>query len=115
MADNMTRRDFVAHSAAAAGVAVIGVGGAGAKEYDASKVLNYNERMEYRRLGKTGLMVSAICLGGHWKRLGTVLGSDFVGEGYNKQDYDNVNASGFILFVCLRDLAKNSSILLSPG
>jgi aryl-alcohol dehydrogenase-like predicted oxidoreductase len=32
---------------------------------DRSKILNYNENMEYRRLGKTGLMVSAVCLGGH--------------------------------------------------
>jgi aryl-alcohol dehydrogenase-like predicted oxidoreductase len=30
--------------------------------------------MEYRRLGKTGLMVSAVCLGGHWKRVANVLG-----------------------------------------
>lgn len=96
MADNMTRRDFVAHGAAAAGVAVIGVGGAGAREYETSKVLNYNERMEYRSLGNTGLMVSAVCLGGHWKRLETMLGSHFVGEGYKKQDYDNVSDSGFI-------------------
>jgi aryl-alcohol dehydrogenase-like predicted oxidoreductase len=29
--------------------------------------------MEYRRLGKTGWMVSAVCLGGHWKRVHTVL------------------------------------------
>ena len=28
--------------------------------------------MEYRRLGKTGLMVSAVCLGGHWKRVDTM-------------------------------------------
>ncbi|MCP5110806.1 MAG: hypothetical protein GY953_08235 [bacterium] len=96
MSDNMTRRDFVAQGAAAAGVAVIGVGGAGAKEYDTGKVLNYNQRMEYRSLGQTGLMVSAVCLGGHWKRLDTILGGGFVGEGYNKQDYDNVNESGFI-------------------
>ncbi len=30
-----------------------------------SKILNYNPNMEYRRQGKTGLMVSAVCLGGH--------------------------------------------------
>ena len=29
------------------------------------KILNYNPNMEYRRQGKTGLMVSAVCLGGH--------------------------------------------------
>jgi predicted aldo/keto reductase-like oxidoreductase len=39
-----------------------------------SKPLNFNENMEYRRLGKTGLMVSAVCLGGHWKRIGSVIG-----------------------------------------
>lgn len=32
---------------------------------DTSKILNYNPNMEYRRQGKTGLMVSAVCLGGH--------------------------------------------------
>ncbi len=35
---------------------------------DTSKILNYNPAMEYRRLGKTNLMVSAVCMGGHWKR-----------------------------------------------
>ena len=29
--------------------------------------------MEYRRLGKTGLWVSAVCLGGHWKRVDKVI------------------------------------------
>jgi predicted aldo/keto reductase-like oxidoreductase len=29
--------------------------------------------MEYRRLGKTGLWVSAVCLGGHWKRIDKVI------------------------------------------
>jgi aryl-alcohol dehydrogenase-like predicted oxidoreductase len=32
---------------------------------DTSKILNYHPNMEYRRQGKTGLMVSAVCLGGH--------------------------------------------------
>jgi predicted aldo/keto reductase-like oxidoreductase len=34
-------------------------------QVDTSKILNYNPNMEYRRQGKTGLMVSAVCLGGH--------------------------------------------------
>ena len=42
-----------------------GVQAAGAAAVDTSKILNYNPNMEYRRLGKTGLMVSAVCLGGH--------------------------------------------------
>ena len=36
-------------------------------------ILNYNEQMEYRRGGKTNLMFSAVCLGGHWKRVDAVL------------------------------------------
>ncbi len=36
-----------------------------AEKASTSKILNYNENMEYRRLGKTNLMVSAVCLGGH--------------------------------------------------
>jgi len=31
------------------------------------KIVNYNPKMGYRKLGKTGLMVSEISLGGHWK------------------------------------------------
>jgi aryl-alcohol dehydrogenase-like predicted oxidoreductase len=33
------------------------------------KTPSYNPDMEYRRLGRTGLWVSAVCLGGHWKRV----------------------------------------------
>jgi aryl-alcohol dehydrogenase-like predicted oxidoreductase len=36
---------------------------------------SYNPNMEYRRLGKTGLWVSAVCLGGHWKRVDKVIGA----------------------------------------
>ena len=42
-----------------------GVQAAGAAAVDTSKILNYNPNMEYRRLGKTNLLVSAVCLGGH--------------------------------------------------
>jgi len=33
---------------------------------DTSKILNYNPKMGYRRLGKTGLIVSEVVLGGHF-------------------------------------------------
>ncbi len=34
---------------------------------EAKKIVNYNPKMSYRRLGKTGLMISEVSLGGHWK------------------------------------------------
>lgn len=43
---------------------------------DTSKILNYSSDMEYRRCGKTGLMVSAIALGGHWKRIDRMIGGE---------------------------------------
>lgn len=63
----VSRRQFMRDGAmVAAGVAVgFGVNTAGAKSVDTSKILNYNPNMEYRRQGKTNLMVSAVCLGGH--------------------------------------------------
>ncbi len=68
----LSRREFVRHGAiTAAGLAVLGH--SGGTNAQTPKPLNYNENMEYRRLGKTGLMISAISLGGHWKRIGTLL------------------------------------------
>ncbi|OHB82011.1 MAG: hypothetical protein A2W31_05330, partial [Planctomycetes bacterium RBG_16_64_10] len=43
------------------------------RQADVQTILNYHPDMEYRRCGKTNLMVSAVCLGGHWKRLNGVL------------------------------------------
>ena len=76
MADNeMTRRDFMRDSAAVAaggGRAEAAKSATGAKPRE--KTRSHNPDMEYRRLGKTGLWVSAVSLGGHWKRIDKVLG-----------------------------------------
>jgi len=69
----VTRREFMGETVkVAAGVAAcLGAAGApgamaaAAGAVDTSKILNYSGNMEYRRLGKTNLMVSAVCLGGH--------------------------------------------------
>jgi predicted aldo/keto reductase-like oxidoreductase len=77
---NITRRDFIRDSAAAAagmaaGLAAPNIVRAGNPTgAETSKILNYNPDMEYRRWGKTGLMISAVSLGGHWKRLDKVIG-----------------------------------------
>jgi aryl-alcohol dehydrogenase-like predicted oxidoreductase len=56
-------------SAIAAASVAVGLGNVGqnakAVTVNTSKILNYNQNMEYRRHGKTNLMVSAVCLGGH--------------------------------------------------
>ncbi len=66
--DKLTRREFVQVSAASAAVAAA-AGTAGAAKIDPKKIPSYNPKMEYRRLGKTEMMVSAVCLGGHWKKI----------------------------------------------
>lgn len=85
------RREFVA-----GGAATLAGAAAGAEAAPRSPILNFNPRMEYRRLGKTGLMVSAVAMGGHWKRVNTALPIPFEGSGYARQDFDNVNLPEFI-------------------
>jgi aryl-alcohol dehydrogenase-like predicted oxidoreductase len=74
--DKLSRRTFIRNtSVIAAGsiaAAYAGTGSAstGRKNADTSKILNYNPKMRYRRLGKTNLMVSEISLGGHWANRG---------------------------------------------
>ncbi len=64
-----TRRTFLkTTSAAVAGATIGSLGAAESAESDVTKTLNYNPKMGYRRLGKTGLMISEVSLGGHgWK------------------------------------------------
>ncbi|MCX5653146.1 MAG: hypothetical protein NTY65_00625, partial [Planctomycetota bacterium] len=84
----LTRREFVLNTAVvAAGLAAAAAMGQSDRivrageptTVDTSKILNYNPNMEYRRLGKTGLMISAVCLGGHWKRIEKMARGDGVG------------------------------------
>ncbi len=85
MSDQVTRRDFVRGGAiAAAGMAAgltptLTVRAGNPDDADTSKIMNYNPDMEYRRCGRTNWMVSAVCLGGHWKRLNTVVPGLFQG------------------------------------
>ena len=76
----VTRRGFVKTSVAAATAVSVGwrVTSSFAMDTVTEEVKStrsYNPQMEYRRLGKTGLWVSAVCMGGHWKRIDKVIGA----------------------------------------
>ncbi len=83
-----TRRQFVrTGAAAAAGIAAgltptLTVAAGNPQKADTTKILNYNTDMEYRRCGKTNLMVSAVCLGGHWKKVNVVVPGLFKGQSW---------------------------------
>lgn len=95
--NRLTRRDFVRDTAAVAAGAAFGltptytVAAGNPEKADTDKILNYNPDMEYRRCGKTGWMVSAVCLGGHWKRIDTVVkgiaAGGWVGLNLNNPDF----------------------------
>jgi aryl-alcohol dehydrogenase-like predicted oxidoreductase len=74
--DKLSRRTFIhntsmiAAGSIAAAYAGTGSASTGKKNADTSKILNYNPKMRYRRLGKTNFMVSEISLGGHWANRG---------------------------------------------
>ena len=84
MADKVSRRDFMRDSvvgtaALAAGLSSAGIVRAGNPDNrDTSKILNYNPDMEYRRCGRTEMMISAAVLGGHWKRVDQMIGGEKV-------------------------------------
>ena len=78
MSADMNRRRFMRTGAAAVAAVAAGASGnfvASAADDEAiKKTRSYSPEMEYRRLGSTGLWVSAVCFGGHWKRVGKVTG-----------------------------------------
>ncbi len=85
--NSLSRRDFLRKtSLAAAAVAGMAAGTQSAspqvsKINDTSKILNYDPRMGYRRLGRTGLMISEVALGGHWiNRNGDRYWDEFVND-----------------------------------
>jgi predicted aldo/keto reductase-like oxidoreductase len=76
----LSRRRFM-HSSAAVAATAAGSGAlappvrATEQQTEIERTRSYNPEMEYRRLGKTGLWVSAVSMGGHWKRVDKVLSS----------------------------------------
>jgi predicted aldo/keto reductase-like oxidoreductase len=102
----ISRREFVQTGVAASAAAALGlqptftIEAQNPEKHDTRQILNYNPEMEYRRCGKTNLMISAVCLGGHWKRLNTVVPGSFAGgnwlgakideEAFQKNRYDVV-------------------------
>jgi uncharacterized protein len=110
--DKMNRRDFVTAGALAASglaggakaqtkapsnakAATPAKAPAQAKGPSTRNILNYNQNMEYRKLGKTGLMVSAVSLGGHWKRIEIELGKGNVPP-YSDSDFSYPKIPGFM-------------------
>jgi aryl-alcohol dehydrogenase-like predicted oxidoreductase len=69
--NELSRRTFIKNTFLMAAGAISGAmaSQSAGKQQDGSRILCYNPEMEYRRLGKTDLMISAVCLGGHWKRI----------------------------------------------
>ena len=99
MADSrLTRREFVRTGAAAAASiaaslpATYTVHAGNPEKAKTDGIVNYNPDMEYRRCGKTEMMISAVSLGGHWKRVNTVVPGLFEGKSWLTA---NVNDPGF--------------------
>ncbi|MCP4257673.1 MAG: aldo/keto reductase [Planctomycetes bacterium] len=91
-ANDLTRRKLMRNGAAAAAGLAAGIGATGCESMQfgkAEKPRSYNPDMEYRRLGKTGLSISAVCLGGHWKRVDKMVPGVFKGGGWLSADLES--------------------------
>jgi aryl-alcohol dehydrogenase-like predicted oxidoreductase len=90
--DNVTRREFMRDGAAAAAGLAVGLSAMANQQAHAeevSKTRSYNPQMEYRPLGKTGLWVSAVCMGGHWKRIEKMVPAALPGDNWLAASLDN--------------------------
>jgi len=68
--EKFSRRDFMRNTSVVAAGTIAGAlaGNTKAAEpVNTSKIMNFHEKMHYRRMGKTNLMISEVSLGGHWK------------------------------------------------
>ena len=92
--NGLTRREFMRDGAVAAAGLSVGLGAMSseAAQKAVRKTRSYNPDMEYRPLGKTGLWVSAVCFGGHWKRIDKMVPGVFKGGGWLSAD---LNSDGF--------------------
>jgi len=82
----LSRRAFIHNTSLAvagtiAGALEISGGREVSEQVEPRNILNYNPQMRYRRLGKTGLIISEVSLGGHWKnRAGERYWDEFTDE-----------------------------------
>ena len=98
----LSRREFMRDGAIVASSLAVGLGSVGCQSVRVGNTGNvsasvkntrsYNPDMNYRRLGKTELWVSAVCLGGHWKRVDKMVPDVFRGKGWLNAD---INSEGF--------------------
>lgn len=90
---DLTRRDLMRDGAVAAAGLAAGLGVMGCKTTEttetAEKTRSYNPDMKYRPLGKTGLSISCVCLGGHWKRVNQMVPGLFKGDSWLSANLDS--------------------------
>jgi len=90
---DLTRRAFMRNGASAAAGFSAGLAALADQQAQAAeqieKTRSYNSNMEYRRLGKTELWISAVCLGGHWKRVDKMVPGVFKARGWLSADLEN--------------------------
>ena len=101
---DLNRRELMRDGAVVAAGLAAGLGATGCQTTEVSKGVektrSYNPEMKYRPLGNTGLSISAVCLGGHWKRVDKMvpgvfggkswLNADLTSEGFRKNRRDVV-------------------------